>query len=238
MHRAGDQLLADAALAQDEDRDARAGRPLAQPLDHGHGGRGADQLLEGDLAGRLLLEAIDLALQVAHLQRVADRDHDPLRRGRLDEEVLRAGLHGLDHGVDAAGGGQHDDGLHEAARAHLLQRLQAALARHDKVQHDHVSAARAQAIDRLFAVFSMDDNQAFALEHRLDQAPLGRIVIDDENRLGHGPTNHHSMPPLKRGRCLCPGSSAMRVKGALKGGSRSVNRRASPRFVRASPAPA
>ncbi len=30
-----------------------------------------------------------------------------------------------------------------------------------------------------------DDGEAFALQDRLDQPALGRIVVDDEDRLGH-----------------------------------------------------
>ena len=31
----------------------------------------------------------------------------------------------------------------------------------------------------------VDDGIAFALQHRLDQAALGRIVVDDQDGLGH-----------------------------------------------------
>src|SRR5205085_7330762 len=110
---AGDDLLADAALAGDQDRDRGLGGPFAQPLDHGHGRRGPDQVVEGGAPGGVLLEAIDLAAQGAHGKGVADRDDDALGRGGLDEELGGAGLHGLDDGVDAAGGGDYDHGLVE-----------------------------------------------------------------------------------------------------------------------------
>ena len=77
-------------------------------------------------------------------------------------------------------------GWREAAAAQLLQRRQPAQARHDQVEHDGVGgAAGDQPVDRLLAGFGMGDSQALALQHRLDQPPLGRIVVDDENRLGH-----------------------------------------------------
>ncbi len=102
MQGAGDQLLADPALAGDQDRDRRLGRPLAHPLDQAHGRRSTDQVFEGGLAGDPLLQPVHLSGQFAHLQGVADGDGDALGRSRLDQEVLGAGLHGGDHGVDAA----------------------------------------------------------------------------------------------------------------------------------------
>jgi hypothetical protein len=40
-------------------------------------------------------------------------------------------------------------------------------------------------VDRLLAALGLGHGEAFALQHRLDQAALGRIVIDDKDRLGH-----------------------------------------------------
>ena len=202
MHRACDDFLADAAFAGDQDGNRGPGRPLAQPLDHGHGRRGADQVAEAGASGGVLLQPVDLAPERAHGERVADGDDDPLGRGGLDEEVERAGLHGLDDGVDAAGGGDHDDRLVEAARAHLDQGVLAGHAGHDHVEQDDVDRrARPQAIDRQVAVLGVHDRKALALEDRLDQPTLRRVVIDDEDRFGHKKT------PTVTGRRLMDESS-------------------------------
>ena len=46
-------------------------------------------------------------------------------------------------------------------------------------------AAGRQALDRLVAALGVGDREALALEDRLDQPTLRRIVIDDEDRFGH-----------------------------------------------------
>jgi hypothetical protein len=48
----------------------------------------ADQVVEGGAPRGVLLQAVDLALQSAHRQSVADRHQDAFGRGGLDEEVL------------------------------------------------------------------------------------------------------------------------------------------------------
>ncbi|MNE80187.1 hypothetical protein D3C80_1767350 [compost metagenome] len=81
----------------------------------------------------MFLQAADLGGQLRQLQGVAYPDQQPLRPDGLDEEVLRPGLHGLDHGFDAAIGGQDDDRNGHARRADFRQRLQTRQARHDEV---------------------------------------------------------------------------------------------------------
>ena len=134
----------------------------------------------------MFFQTIDLALQRAERKGVADRNQDSFRGGRLDEEIGRAGLHGLNHRIDAPCGGDHDHGLTKAARPHLDQRFLTRHARHDQIkQHDVDAGVRAEALDRHVAAVGVDDREAFALENRLDQPTLRRIVIDDEDRFGH-----------------------------------------------------
>jgi len=186
VHGARDDFLADAAFAGDKDRDAGLGAALAQPFDHLHGRRFTDEIVEGGAAGGVLLEPLDLALQRAHVQRVADGDEDPFGRGRLDEEVERAGLHRLDDGLDAAGRGDDDHRLVEAAGAHLDQGVLARDAGHDEVQQDHVDlGARVQALDRLVAAFSMGDRETFPLKHSLNKPALCRVVVHHQDGFSH-----------------------------------------------------
>ena len=111
VHRPGDDFLADPAFPGDQHRDRRPRRPLAHPADMAHGGGCAHQIAEGRPAFRSLAQLGDLRAQRPDGQGVVDRDGDALWRGRLDEEVRGPGLHGLDHGVYAAGSRQHDDRL-------------------------------------------------------------------------------------------------------------------------------
>ena len=105
---AGDQFLADAGLALDQDRDLRGGGALAEADDALHRRAAGDDVAEGEGAGRDALHARDLAFERAELQRVLDRHLQALGRGRLDDEIDGAGAHRRDHRVDAAVGGLHD----------------------------------------------------------------------------------------------------------------------------------
>jgi len=67
-----DQLLADAALALDEDRDLRFGGALAEADHLLHRGAFRDQILEGEGAGNLLVEPRELTRQRGQLERIQD----------------------------------------------------------------------------------------------------------------------------------------------------------------------
>ena len=184
---AGDDFLADAALAGDQDRNRGFGGPGPQRLDHAHGRAGAHQIVEGGAAGDVFPEAAHLGGQPGHLQGIGDAHQQPFGGDRLDEEVLGSGLHGLDDRIDAAGGGQDDDGCGHACGADLGEGLHAAHAGHDHVEQDDVGpAALGQAVDGLAAGLGVYDGIALALQHGLSEAALGRIVVDHENGLGHG----------------------------------------------------
>jgi hypothetical protein len=183
---AGDDLLADAAFAGDQDRNAGLGGPGAERLHQTHGRAVADQVVEGGATAVVLLQAADLGRQLGQLQGVADADQQAFGGDGFDEEVLGSGLHGLHHGIDAAIGGQDDDRGRDACGADLGQGLHAAHARHDHVQQDHVGpGALGQAVDGLTAALGVDDDVALALQHRLRDAALGRIIVDDKYGLRH-----------------------------------------------------
>ena len=217
VHGAGDHFLAHPALAQDQHRNLRLGRPLAHALDLGHGGGRTDQIGEGETAADLLFQPVDLGGEVAHLQGVADRHQDAFGRGGLDEEVLGAGLHGLDHHVHPAGGREHDHRLHEAARAHFLEGVHARQPGHHQVE-DHRVGARAgdQLRQGLIATLRLSHRETFALQHRLDQAALGRIVIDDKDRFGHEEHTAIQGPRRYRHGLFWDGYAPRRVKVRLR----------------------
>ncbi len=62
---------------------------------------------------------------------------------------------------------------------------------------NHVDrVAGGQVVERGAAAVRMDHAEAFALQHRLAETPLRRVVVDDENRLVHlkTPTNKCAAP--------------------------------------------
>ncbi len=124
------------------------------------------------------------------MQGIAHRHQDAFGRSRLDEEVLGAGLHRLNDCVDTARSRQHDGRRANARGANFLERIDSRLARHDKIEDQGVDARRrGQPVDRLTAVFGVQDGEAFALEHGLNQPALRRIVVANQDRFGHSDTH-------------------------------------------------
>jgi hypothetical protein len=148
VHGAGDQLLADAALAGDQHGDGDLAARSPMRLTMVMAGEVADQVGEGGLAAGVLLQALDLALQVAHRQGVADRDDDAFREAGLMKKSLAPACMALTTVSTPPRGGQHDHRLVEAAGAHLLQGVLAAHAGHDQVEQDHVGGLRPRSAAR------------------------------------------------------------------------------------------
>jgi hypothetical protein len=151
-----------------------------------HDRRIGDHVVEGQRTGRLLLQARDFDLQRGELERVADRDHDPLGARGLHEEIRRARLHGLHHCIDAARGGEHDAWQRRATQADFLQRLVAVEARHDEIEQDEIDCrVFLHERDCAATVLGRHRLQSVALDGGLQHAALRRIVIDDQDGLGH-----------------------------------------------------
>ena len=186
MQGAGDDLLADAALAGDQDGNGGFGGPGAQRLDHAHRRAVAHDIVEAGAALDALGQASDLGGQALHLHGVAHADQQAFRAHRFDEEVLGPGLHGLDHHVDAAVGRQDDDRLIDPGATQFGQAFQPRHLGHHHVQQDQVGPAAARhPVDGLAAAGGMDHGVAVPLQHGLDQPALGRIVVNDQDGLGH-----------------------------------------------------
>ncbi len=185
---ARDQLLAGAALAFDQDRDVGLRGARAQPEDLAHLGRGGDEVFEGEAVLGLLLELLYFAGQRADLELVADRDRDALGRGGLDQEVVGAGAHGFHGGIDAALGGQHDDGKLGVRGTQLGEDVEAAHVGHDEIeQHevDLLALRSADQVERGPAAGRGDDVHARARDRGFEKPALHGIVVDNKNGLRH-----------------------------------------------------
>ena len=138
---AGDHFLADARFAFDQDRDVGLRAALAEPQHIGHGGRGGDEVAEGQGAADLLVEALHLFGERIDLQQVLDRDLEALRADRLHHEIIGAGAHRLDDGFDRALRGLHDDRQVAAHRLQAFEEFEPVHARHVEVEDDEFDGA-------------------------------------------------------------------------------------------------
>ena len=188
VDRARDQFLADAGLAFDQDRNVRS-RCLLHRAQHGlHGRRAGDDVGNGERAVAAALDALQFAGEPLRGERVAQRYLQAFWRRRLDHEVGGARAHRRHHIVDAAMGGLHDHRDIEAGLAHARQHAEPVEVRHHQVEHHAIDARRlrtGEQADRGVAAVGGERQVAEALDHRLQQAALDRVVVDDEDGFGH-----------------------------------------------------
>ena len=138
MQRVGDQLLAGAVLALDQDVGVAAGDALDQ-LEHlVHLLALADDVAEPELPFELLLEQQVLADQIAPLDGALEHREQRVGLDRLLDEAVRARLHRLDRLRHAAMAGDDDDFGIGMDLLELPQQLEAVRVRQHHVGHDDV----------------------------------------------------------------------------------------------------
>jgi hypothetical protein len=136
--------------------------------------------------GRLPLDGLVVALDAQQ------RPHPGQQLGLVEglgHEVVGAGLDGQDPLLVAAGG-DHDHGQERGGRvlAQPAADLVAVHLRHDDVEQDQVRAALGGQGQRLRARPGAEHPVAAGAEHGVEQADVGRQVVDgeDEGLIGHG----------------------------------------------------
>ena len=162
---------------------------MRRPQHAGHGFAAGDDIGKRQPAFAAVADALQLALQCAGIERVAQRHLQALDADRLHHEILGTGAHRRHHIVDAAMGGLHDHGDAEAGFADFGQHAHAVEAGHHQIEHhgvDRRCVGRGQLGDRIVA--ELDDQGLIAafLHHVFHQTARHRIVVGDQNRGSHG----------------------------------------------------
>ena len=168
----------------------------------------------------LALEALQFAGQRVGSERISQRHLQPLGARRLDDKIGCAGAHRGDDVVDAAMRRLDDHGNGDVGFSHARQHAKPVEIRHDKVEDDSVDAF-GLGTNQQFAggVAALDDGRPVAkpLDHCFEQAPLDRIVVDDEHYFRHYTPHARlcrigAMSPV----CLNGLLSAQRVAGGVR----------------------
>ena len=182
---AREELLAGAGLALDQHGRVEGGHTRDLLVELHHPGRLADQVLEP--VGRAQLPPVVevLAGQAPRLERAAHDHCDLLHPERLGQVVVRAGAHRLDGRLDA---GERREDHHREPRlggAQALEDRETVEIGHAEIDERKVeglalrqSQARLAAGDQAHAI-------PLAPEHLGQQLTGHRVVVGDEQRLGH-----------------------------------------------------
>ena len=193
LDEAGEEFLADAAFALDQHRDLRLRGASGQFDRRGQAGARADDIDRRDAFLGLALQARDLAAQRAELHDVVEGDGEPFGPDRFDQEVGRAGAHGLDRRIDAAMTGQDDDRQIRFGWCQALQHRHAVKAGHVEVEQHNIGRGRRpggagqQDVDGGFAILG----GRCKVTHRADdlavETALDGVVVNDKDAFGHDP---------------------------------------------------
>ena len=140
---AGDELLADAGLAPDED----GGIGVGDLIDHFLDGLHARAVLEHpvvlgaaplELAPQHLLpEMLDFPLKCGLFQHILDRAADVVTLQRLGQKIAGSSFHGLDDRPGLTERGDHDHGGTRTRFSHALEERQAVLSAQADVEEHH-----------------------------------------------------------------------------------------------------
>ena len=183
VDRLGDDLLARAALALDQDRDAGAGGLGGDGERGAELGRRADDLLEAERLGDLLGERAQLARGLAAVGGGVERGEQPIGRERLDDEIAGAGAHRVDRDSDVVLGGEDEQGKIGPERANLADQLGAFLARQPVIEQDRVELGLLRIVEHLLRaveIVGAAHPPAGARADGGDQPALGGLVVDQQ----------------------------------------------------------
>lgn len=187
VQRPRDELLAGAALADDQERHVAPGEDREPPGELAHDGRGRHEHLARRARDRLRARLVELPLERAPL---VDRPHDPPRElvgvEGLGDVVHRAVAQRLHDVGDLAVGGHQDDRRLGRLAADPAQQREPAHLRHLHVADGQVEGVRGQEVRGLRAVARfghlmprVDEGARHALEHV-------HVVVGHED-VQHGP---------------------------------------------------
>ena len=207
MQGRGDELLAGAALADDQDRLDRGGG-AAHRLEHlPHRGASSHE--------RRLVVAVVVGRRLARLDRqrlLAERPrHGPSHLVQVEwlgEVVVGPAAHGLDRRPRRPERGDHDHGQIGEPLAQLGQDFQAIAVGHLHVKEHGVGPVLGDGRERRQAVADLDDAVSFGAEEPAEVAADGRVVVGHEHggilrrQFHHEPSEGrvttNSAPPVLR----------------------------------------
>ena len=185
MDGAGDEFLAGARLAVDEDA-AVGGRHeanlLAQRLE-GHAFAG-----EHGGHAELALELLVFGAQAARFDGVLDDDEGAIEGERLLEKVVGAELGGLDGGLDGAVAADDDDlrpGL-GGELANVGEHFESVAIGEPDVEQDHVVGRVLKQHQRLGRGGGAGDAVALFAENLFERGANLRFVVDDQDVVHEG----------------------------------------------------
>src|SRR5271157_5646170 len=143
---------------------------------------------KAERAGVAARGSAQLVLERVDPEGILDRHLKALGPDRLDDEIDCARAHRGDDRLDRTVRGLHDGGNRNVALAYARKDSHAAEIGHHQIENEEVDRRpvnRLQARQRRLSGVERLDLVAEASRHRLEQAALDGIVVDNEDESGH-----------------------------------------------------
>ena len=173
----GDQLLARAGFAGDQDGGAAGGDLPHQVEQAQHAVAFADDVGEAVALLQGALEVGVLVFQAPLGDHAVDLDQQLLIVPGLGEVIVGAQLQRIDGGFHRAVGGDHEDGGFAVAPADIAQHIHAGTVGHHEIEQHHVVGARFDLAQAFGAVRGEIHTVAFQAEERFQAFADVHLVI-------------------------------------------------------------
>ena len=181
----GDEVLAGAAFALNQNGGGLAGRNLAHEVHElGHLGGDADHAVITGTAAHLTAQSLDLGAQGGGLERVFDGDVKFVEIDWLAYKVVGSEL---ERGFDVVKlriGGDHDDGAGVTILLELIKHLNAAEVGHAHVEQNEVRRLALRQFERRFASLGLDYVVSPLLALLAERPAHQALVVHNHDFLG------------------------------------------------------
>ncbi len=182
MQGAGDEFLAGAGFAGDEDGGFGGGDLFNEREDLAHVGAGAGHLAHGAGLAELALEALGLFGEAGLGDGAFEQDaEDGGLDGFFEEPEGAEFVHGADGGFDIAEGGEDDGGDLDVFDGEAAEEFEAVHAGHFEIGDEDGEGLGHELFEGFLAVGGGIGGEAPAAEHAGEAVALGLLVVGDED---------------------------------------------------------
>ena len=186
-----------AAFARDEDVGIGRGGLTEEEEEFLHGRTGANEFTEDSAAAQLPLEPFLVFPEAVVSHGTVEQDTKCARPdGLLHKPKGAALVDGGESGIDAAKGGEDNDGGSARDLVQAAQQLHSIHAGHHDVGDDGVGFEQREFVESFLTVGSRLGNEAPTFHHARDGGPLVGFVIDDQH--ASSPLRIHRLFQLSR----------------------------------------
>src|SRR5688572_23836217 len=191
----GDQLLAGAALTENQHRRIGGADTLDEPRDVFHGAARSHEAPATMAGCELLAQSLELGEQTLLFERTPDDDVELVEAEGLREVIVGAAPYRVERRIARALPGHDDDRCASIGFLNLVHGLEPADAGQVDIHQNQVELLVLEGVERLFGAALHADEVLLLLQRLLQEALHLRVVVNHEQLMRGG---HASAVPIGR----------------------------------------